>query len=219
VRSSRKEPIRVGVIGVGRGSSFAAGATELVGMKRVALPLQPADGEEELSPKQKKDQFRLWKDTWATGKRFVISVAILFLAALLGVNMGVFPYVNAVFNSFMTFLNSLVAMSLLAIIMVVFGTGDASKVMLVQFGIFPFIVLDAYLRAGDDFVAGNPVYIGEIGEFDVFSYAPPWAVVFGALSWVPDMAMQVGIMALGLFCIRYVAGSWLWSRRSTSRMA
>ena len=71
--------------------------------------------------------------------------------------------------------------------------------------------LDAYLRAGDDFVAGNPVYIGEIGEFDVFSYAPPWAVVFGALSWVPDMAMQVGIMALGLFCIRYVAGSWLWS--------
>ena len=71
--------------------------------------------------------------------------------------------------------------------------------------------LDAYLRAGDDFVAGNPVYIGEIGEVDVFSYAPPWALVFGALSWVPDMVMQVGVMVLGLFCIRYVAGSWLWA--------
>jgi len=71
--------------------------------------------------------------------------------------------------------------------------------------------LDAYLRAGDDLVAGNPVYIGEIGEFDVFSYAPPWAVLLGALSWVPDMAMQIGIMALGMLCIRYVAGSWLWS--------
>ena len=71
--------------------------------------------------------------------------------------------------------------------------------------------LDAYLRAGDDFVAGNPVYIGEIGEYDVFSYAPPWVVLFGALSWVPDMAMQVGIMVLSLLCVRYVAGSWLWS--------
>ncbi len=117
------------------------------GIKRVALPMQPPEGKDELTPKQQKDQYRLWKDTWATGKRFLISVALLFVAALLGVNMGVFPYVDAFFNRFMTFLNSLVAMSLLAIIMVIFGTGDTSKVMLVQFGIFPFIVLDAYLRA------------------------------------------------------------------------
>ncbi len=33
----RQRPIRVGVVGVGRGSSFAAGATELVGMRLVAL--------------------------------------------------------------------------------------------------------------------------------------------------------------------------------------
>lgn len=71
--------------------------------------------------------------------------------------------------------------------------------------------LDAYLRAGDDFIAGRPVYIGEIGEFDVFSYAPPWVLIFGALSWVPDMVMQVTVMVLGLLCIRYVAGSWLWA--------
>ena len=35
--SSRGKPIRVGVIGVGRGQSFASGATDLVGMKLVAL--------------------------------------------------------------------------------------------------------------------------------------------------------------------------------------
>ena len=33
----KQKPIRVGVIGVGRGSSFASGATDLVGMKLVAL--------------------------------------------------------------------------------------------------------------------------------------------------------------------------------------
>lgn len=35
------------------------------------------------------------------------------------------------------------------------------------------IDLADYLRAGDDLVAGKPVYVGEIGDFDVFSYAPP----------------------------------------------
>jgi len=91
------------------------------------------------------------------------------------------------------------------------------------FGVVTFLVLladnhfeiggdlAAYLRAGDSLVAGDPVYVGEIGEFDVFSYAPPWAVLFGALSWVPDIVMQAGIMLLGLLSIRYVAGSWLWS--------
>ncbi len=69
----------------------------------------------------------------------------------------------------------------------------------------------AYLRAGEDLIAGEPVYVGQIGGFGAFSYAPPWAVLFAALAWVPDLVMQVGIMLLGLLCIRYVAGSWLWS--------
>lgn len=36
-KTRRAKPIRVGVVGVGRGHSFAAGATDLVGMKLVAL--------------------------------------------------------------------------------------------------------------------------------------------------------------------------------------
>ena len=36
-KRSRQKPIRVGVIGVGRGMSYAKGATELVGMKLVAI--------------------------------------------------------------------------------------------------------------------------------------------------------------------------------------
>jgi hypothetical protein len=71
--------------------------------------------------------------------------------------------------------------------------------------------LAAYLRAGDDLVAGRPVYVGQIGESGAFSYAPPWAVLFGMLSWVPDLIMQVAFMVLGVLSIRYVAGSWLWS--------
>jgi len=36
--------------------------------------------------------------------------------------------------------------------------------------------LAANLRAGDSLVAGEPVYVGEIGEFDVSASASPWAV-------------------------------------------
>lgn len=71
--------------------------------------------------------------------------------------------------------------------------------------------LAAYLRAADDLLAGEAVYVGEIGASGAFSYAPPWVVLFAALAWVPDELMQVGIMLLGLLSIRYVAGSWLWS--------
>jgi len=35
--AGRRKPIRVGVVGVGRGSGFASGATDRVGMKLVAL--------------------------------------------------------------------------------------------------------------------------------------------------------------------------------------
>ena len=71
--------------------------------------------------------------------------------------------------------------------------------------------MDAYLRAGDDLIAGDAVYVGTIGEAGVFSYAPPWAVLFGVLAWVPDLAMHIGLFALSLLAIRYVVGSWLWS--------
>ena len=102
-------------------------------------------------------------------------------------------------------------------------TGTVLALVGWAFGLVTFLVLladnhfeigtdmAAYLRAGESFVAGEPVYVGQIGELGVFSYAPPWAVLFGALSWVPGIVMQAGIMVLGLISIRYVAGSWLWS--------
>ena len=70
--------------------------------------------------------------------------------------------------------------------------------------------LQAYLRAGDDLLAGDPVYVGRIGEIGTFSYAPPWAVLFAALAWLPDTLVFVGVMLGSLLALRYVAGSWLW---------
>ena len=71
--------------------------------------------------------------------------------------------------------------------------------------------LAAYIRAGEDLLAGESVYVGEIGAYGTFSYAPPWAVLFAALAWVPDLVMQAAMMGLSLLAVRYVAGSWLWA--------
>ena len=78
-------------------------------------------------------------------------------------------------------------------------------------GIRVGIDLAAYIRAGEDLLAGDTVYVGEIGDYGTFSYAPPWAVLFAALAWVPDLVMQAAMMGLSLLAVRYVAGSWLWA--------
>lgn len=68
--------------------------------------------------------------------------------------------------------------------------------------------LFAYMRAGSDLLAGRDVYVGQIGEAGAFAYAPPWAVLFAALSWMPPSLVQAVIVGLGLGAIRYVTGSW-----------
>ena len=87
--------------------------------------------------------------------------------------------------------------------LIVFGT------LVVQGGLPVGGDLAAYLRAGDDVAAGRPVYVGTNGEAGAFNYAPPWAIAFAALAWVPDIAMQALIMTLSVLAIRYVAGSWV----------
>jgi NitT/TauT family transport system permease protein len=86
----------------------------------------------------------LWKDTQATGRRFFISLALLFPAVLLGVHMGMFPYVGGFFLRFVLFFDKIVALSLLPILFIVFGIDEAAKIMLILIGVAPTIILDAF---------------------------------------------------------------------------
>jgi NitT/TauT family transport system permease protein len=86
----------------------------------------------------------LWKDTIATGKRFLISVALLFPAVLLGLHMAMFPYFGAVFLRFIQFFDKIVALSLLPILFIVFGIDELAKIMLIVIGVAPTIVLDTF---------------------------------------------------------------------------
>jgi len=68
--------------------------------------------------------------------------------------------------------------------------------------------LSAYLRAGHDLVLGAPVYVGQIGQAAAFSYAPPWAVAFAVLAWLPGPLLQLLMTAIDLLALRYIVGGW-----------
>jgi NitT/TauT family transport system permease protein len=73
----------------------------------------------------------LWKDTKATSRRFIYSMLLLVPAVLLGLHMGLFPYVGAFFLRFVLFFDKIVALSLLPILFIVFG-------------VTPTIILDTF---------------------------------------------------------------------------
>jgi NitT/TauT family transport system permease protein len=86
----------------------------------------------------------LWKDTVATGRRFFCSMALLFPAVLLGLHMGLFPYVGAFFLRFILFFDKIIALSLLPILFIAFGIDELSKIMLIVIGVTPTIILDTF---------------------------------------------------------------------------
>ena len=86
----------------------------------------------------------LWKDTMATSRRFLISIALLFPAVVLGLHMAMFPYIGALFLRFFQFFDKIVALSLLPIIFIAFGIDELSKIMLIVIGVTPTIILDTF---------------------------------------------------------------------------
>ncbi len=86
----------------------------------------------------------LWKDTRATARRFFYSMLLLIPAVLLGLHMGLFPYVDVFFLRFILFFDKIVALSLLPILFIAFGIDELSKIMLIVIGVTPTIILDTF---------------------------------------------------------------------------
>ncbi|MCP4217501.1 MAG: ABC transporter permease subunit, partial [bacterium] len=109
---------------------------------------QMADGFNRTAFKEdRKGEYRLWVDTIASGRRFLISLAFLAFAVILGLKMGTFPYIELIFLRFMTFFDKVPALAILPILFIIFGLGETSKIALILIGVFPTIALDTYLRA------------------------------------------------------------------------
>lgn len=109
---------------------------------------QMADGFKRVAfEKDRDEEYRLLVDTIASFQRFIISLALLVFAIILGLLMGVFPYMKLIFLRFMTFFDKIPALAILPILFIIFGLGEVSKIALILLGVFPTICLDTFLRA------------------------------------------------------------------------
>ncbi len=97
--------------------------------------------------KDRKGDYRLWKDTLASSRRFLIGVAIVFLGAIVGLHMGTSPYVECMLYRFVLFTDKIPAMAILPILLIVFGIGEVTKIALIAIGVMPTLILDTYLSA------------------------------------------------------------------------
>jgi NitT/TauT family transport system permease protein len=84
----------------------------------------------------------IWTDTAASGKRFLISLALLVPAVILALHIGLFPYFGAGFLRFVLFFDKIIALSLLPILFIVFGIEEWSKIALIVIGVAPTMILD-----------------------------------------------------------------------------
>ena len=109
----------------------------------------------------------LWKDTAASGKRFLISLALMLPAIFLGLQMGAFPWVQCFFGRFVLFFDKIVALSILPILFIAFGIGEFAKIMLIVIGVAPTIVMDSLnlTRAvpSEQIVRGFTLGAGDLG--------------------------------------------------------
>ncbi len=93
----------------------------------------------------KTDKVLLWFDTWASVKRFLIAYAFIFIPILVGLHMGVFPYIESTLKGLISFLGMVPPMALTAIVIVVMGVEELPKVVLIMVGVFPTVALSTYL--------------------------------------------------------------------------
>jgi NitT/TauT family transport system permease protein len=89
----------------------------------------------------------LWWDTWLSLWRLGLSLGIAALLGLvLGILIGFIPHLRAMFEPFMAAFSLIPPLAVLPILFIAFGLGEVSKIVLIVFGIAPFIIRDVMLR-------------------------------------------------------------------------
>ena len=85
-------------------------------------------------------------DAAASLKRIFIGMcAASILGLLIGLNMGLFPGIETLSSSFITFVSIIPPLAILPILFIVFGVDEFAKIMLIFIGTFPLICRDIYL--------------------------------------------------------------------------
>jgi hypothetical protein len=75
-------------------------------------------------------------------------------------------------------------------------------------GAWPFHDAVTNWLAGAHVIEGQPVYGRLVGTLLGFIYAPPWAIIYAPLSYVPYQVLAAAEFVFQIAALRYIAGSW-----------
>jgi NitT/TauT family transport system permease protein len=91
-----------------------------------------------------------WTDSRASMTRLLMALGIsACIGLILGVAIGVLPYLRAALAPFVAALSLIPPLAVLPILFIVAGLGELAKVTLIVIGVAPVIVRDLSLRAGE----------------------------------------------------------------------
>jgi NitT/TauT family transport system permease protein len=91
-----------------------------------------------------------WTDTWASLQRLGMALAIsAFLGLVLGLAIGVLPYLRATIAPFVAAISLIPPLAVLPILFIAVGLGELAKVTLIVIGVAPVIVRDLAMRAAE----------------------------------------------------------------------
>jgi len=100
-----------------------------------------------LEPSKRTGEYLFWQDTASSLKRLGLGVLI---AAAIGLALGLFtgalPLVHAGVSPLLTVVSLIPPLAILPVLFILFGLGEASKVILIAIGITPFIARDLQRR-------------------------------------------------------------------------
>jgi NitT/TauT family transport system permease protein len=100
-------------------------------------------------PDRRSGETVLWSDTGASLRRLALGLGIATAIGLVfGLSTGLLPVVGASFSALIAVLSMIPPMAVLPILFIVFGLGELSKVVLIVFGVAPFLIRDLALAVG-----------------------------------------------------------------------
>jgi NitT/TauT family transport system permease protein len=103
-----------------------------------------------LEPDRRTGEVVLWTDTIASLRRLALGLGIATLVGLaFGLTLGILPVANAGAGALVAVLSMIPPMAVLPILFIVFGLGELSKVVLIIFGVAPFLIRDMALAVGN----------------------------------------------------------------------
>jgi NitT/TauT family transport system permease protein len=98
-------------------------------------------------PSRRTGELVLWVDTAASLTRLGLGVGIsMAMGLVVGILAGLIPYGGRTLSPLITSLAMIPPLAVLPILFIVFGIGELSKVVLIVFGIAPFLIRDIQQR-------------------------------------------------------------------------